>query len=30
VPRGSTEIARNTGKRPYRAVLVEFKNEGRG
>ena len=27
VPNGSTEIARNTGKRPYRAILVEFKNK---
>ncbi len=26
VPHGSTEIARNTGKRRYRAILVEFKN----
>ena len=28
VPRGSTEIARNSGKRRYRAILVEFKDEG--
>jgi hypothetical protein len=26
VPRGSTEIARNTGKLSYRAILVEFKD----
>jgi len=25
VPSGSTEIARNTGERRYRAILVEFK-----
>ena len=25
VPAGSTEIARNSGERPYRAILVEFK-----
>ena len=31
VPSGSTEIARNTGKRRYRAILVEFKQpEGQG
>ena len=30
VPGGSTEIARNTGKRRYRAILVEFKDEERG
>ena len=26
VPRGSTEVARNTGDESYRSVLVEFKN----
>lgn len=25
VPGGSTEVARNSGARPYRAILVEFK-----
>ena len=27
VPHGSSEIARNTGKHRYRAILVEFKNQ---